>query len=140
MRTATDTNIISALWSREPTALQVTRRLDDAKAEGGLVIAAPVYAELLAYPGATESFVNEFFADTGISVDFALQPAVWLEAGRRFAQYANRRRQATGESPKRLLTDFVIGAHALLHADRLMTLDPIRYRQDFPELLLMSIS
>ncbi len=92
MRTAADTNIISALWSHEPTASEVARKLGETKAEGGLVIAAPVYAELLAYPGATESFVNDFLTDTGIMVDFALPSMVWLEAGRRFANYANRRR------------------------------------------------
>jgi predicted nucleic acid-binding protein len=35
-----------------------------------------------------------------------------------------------------LLPDFLIAAHALLRADRLMTLDPARYQQDFPELRL----
>jgi predicted nucleic acid-binding protein len=81
MRTAVDTNIISALWSREPAASDVAKRLGEAKAEGGIVIAAPVYAELLAYPNAMVSFVNKFLADTGISVDFELQPNVWFEAG-----------------------------------------------------------
>jgi predicted nucleic acid-binding protein len=33
--------------------------------------------------------------------------------------------------------DFVIAAHALIQADRLMTLDPKRYRQDFPKLRLV---
>jgi hypothetical protein len=33
-----------------------------------------------------------------------------------------------------LLPDFIIAAHALLRADRLLTLDPTRYRQDFPKL------
>jgi predicted nucleic acid-binding protein len=73
MRTAVDTNIISALWSREPTASDAAKRLGEAKAEGGIVIAAPVYAELLAYPNTTVSFVNKFLADTGIFVDFELQ-------------------------------------------------------------------
>jgi len=33
-----------------------------------------------------------------------------------------------------MLVDFVVAAHALLRADRLMTLDASRYRQDFPKL------
>ncbi len=101
------------------------------------MIAAPVYAELLAYPRATESFVNDFLTNTGIVIDFDLQRAAWLEAGRRFASYANRRRRESGEHPRRLLIDFVIGSHALLQADRLMTLDASRYRRDFPELKLI---
>ncbi len=35
---------------------------------------------------------------------------------------------------QRLLADFIIGSHALAHADRFMTLDPQRYARDFPEL------
>lgn len=136
MRTAIDTNILSALWSKEPLALGIARQLGNAKAEGGLVIGAPVYAELLAYPKATESFIEGFLAETSVAVDFALQPRVWLEAGRRFARYAKRRR-FTRDGSKRLLADFIIGSHALIQADRLMTLDPARYRRDFPELRLV---
>src|SRR6266849_10499954 len=137
MRTAIDTNVLSALWSKEPHASQVARILGDARTEGGLVVGAPVYAELLAYPKATESFVNSFLADTGIMVDFELQQPVWLEAGRRFARYAKRRRRSAHQRPKRLLADFIIGSHALAQADRFMTLDPKRYKRDFPELKLI---
>ena len=94
MKTGVDTNIISALWSREAAASAIVKGLGKAQNEGGLVIAAPVYAELLAYPNITASFVDEFLVDTGITVDFELQPKVWFEAGRRFASYANRRRQS----------------------------------------------
>jgi predicted nucleic acid-binding protein len=137
MRTAIDTNVLSALWSKEPLASDIAKNLGNAKSDGGLVVGAPVYAELLAYPKATESFVNGFLADTGIDVDFEFQQRVWLEAGRRFARYAKRRRRIAQQGPRRLLADFIIGSHALAQADRLMTLDPKRYKQDFPELRLI---
>lgn len=137
MRTAIDTNVLSALWSKEPSASDIARNLGNAKAEGGLVVSGPVYAELLAYPKATESFVNDFLADTGITVDFEFQQPVWVEAGRRFARYAKRRRRSERHGPKRLLADFIIGSHAMVHADRFMTLDPKRYTRDFPELRLV---
>jgi predicted nucleic acid-binding protein len=82
--------------------------------------------------------VNSFLADTGIDVDFEFQQPVWLEAGRRFARYAKRRRKTARRGPRRLLADFIIGSHALAQADRFMTLDPKRYDQDFPELKLIS--
>ena len=135
MRTAIDTNVLSALWSGEPSAQGIAQRLGAAKSEGGLVISPVVYAELLAHPKATEAFLADFLETTRIAIDFSLSKAVWLEAGRRFARYAHRRRASTNEGPKRLLADFVIGAHALTEADRLMTLDPLRYEKDFPELL-----
>jgi predicted nucleic acid-binding protein len=62
---------------------------------------------------------------------------VWVEAGRRFARDAKRRRRSAGHGAKRLLADFIIGSHALVHADRFMTLDPKRYARDFPELRLL---
>lgn len=137
MRTAIDTNVLSALWSKEPFAQDIARRLGAAKTEGAALVSAPVYAELLAYPGITEPFVNSFLQDTGIDIDFDLPPPVWLQAGRRFARYAQRRRAAVAGFPKRLLADFIIGSHALNQADRLMTLDPRRYKRDFPELTLI---
>jgi predicted nucleic acid-binding protein len=136
VRTAIDTNVLSVLWSKELSASHISRILGAAKAEGGLVVCGPVYAELLAYPKATESFVNDFLADTGITVDFAFEQPVWVEAGRRFARYVKRRRRSVGQGAKRLLADFIIGSHAMVHADRFMTLDPKRYAREFPELKL----
>jgi predicted nucleic acid-binding protein len=136
MRTAVDTNILSALWSKEPLAMSIAKQLGDAKHQGALLVSATVFAELLAYPNATESFIRDFFTQTGVTVDFHFSEAVWTESGRRFARYAKRRRQSTGKSPKRLLADFLVGSHALLQADRLMTLDQTRYKQDFSELRL----
>jgi predicted nucleic acid-binding protein len=91
---------------------------------------------LLAYPKATPEFVDAFFRNTRAEVEFKLGEEIWREAGRRFAIYAQRRRHSGGAEFKRLLVDFVVGAHALLHAGRLFTLDASRYRRDFPELQL----
>jgi hypothetical protein len=82
MRTAIDTNVLSALWSKESLAPDIARNLGNAKTEGGLVVGAPVYAELLAHPKATESFVNGFLEGTGIDVDFEFQQSLcWRPAG-----------------------------------------------------------
>ena len=52
-RTAIDSNVIVALWAREPTATRMAALLRSARAAGPLLIAAPVWAELHAAPGAT---------------------------------------------------------------------------------------
>lgn len=134
MRTAVDSDVIVALWSREPTASRMARLLRDARATGPLVVAAPVWAELHAAPGATDEFVAHFLADTGIEADLGLDKAVWYRAAMAHAAYARRRRASAGGEPKRLLIDFLVGAHAQERADRLLTLDPQRYRGAFGDL------
>lgn len=136
MRTAIDTNILSALWSGEDSAEEVKAALNLAGELGGLVICPLVYAELRGSPRATASFVDDFLDRAEIVVDWICGQDVWLLAAERYAQYAVRkRRQGMGE-PKRMLADFVVGAHALLRADQLLTLDKRIYRRDYEELLL----
>lgn len=104
---------------------------------GGLIICAPVYAELMAYPGATKAFVDTFLADTQITVDMNLERSIWERVGEAYSAYATRRREARAGQPKRLLVDFIVGAHALLQADRLLTLDAKRYLTAYPALELL---
>lgn len=137
MKTALDSNILSALWSNEPSALKIETELEFARSQGGVLICAPVYIEVMAHPLASRAFVQEFLDETGIQVEFNLDEIVWHRAADGFSAYAQRRRRSGGSAPKRLLPDFLIAAHALLRADRLMTLDPARYQQDFPELKLV---
>ncbi|MEX2535542.1 MAG: PIN domain-containing protein [Trueperaceae bacterium] len=137
MLSAIDTNVISALWSREPKARKLALLLGRAREEGGLVVCAPVHAQLFAHPTATPAFIEQFLVDTGIDVDFQLSEAVWRGAGEAFASYAERRRDSGGGQPKRLLVDFLVGAHALFKADRLLTLDPARYQTAYPALTLV---
>jgi predicted nucleic acid-binding protein len=80
--------------------------------------------------------VDGFLSATDIQVDFDLDEDLWREIARGFGEYAKRRR-ATATTHKRLLVDFIVGAHALHRADRLLTLDPQRYRADFPKLSLI---
>ena len=140
MRTAIDTNIISALWTDEPHADTVRLALLRARDEGSLVISPIVYAEISAHPSATPALVDRFLNETGVEVDFAVGERAWREVARRFSRYAKRRRVSRGGSPKRLLADFVVAAHALVHADRMLTLDSgAPYRRDFPELRLLRV-
>jgi predicted nucleic acid-binding protein len=137
MKTALDSNILSALWSNEPSALRIETELRYARGQGSVVICAPVHVELTAHPLVSPGMVDKFLAATDIWVDFSLDEEVWRKAGEVFASYAQRRRRSAGTVPKRLLPDFLIAAHALLRADRLFTLDATRYQLDFPNLRLV---
>jgi predicted nucleic acid-binding protein len=137
MRTALDTNILSPIWSAAPSATTIASQLSRVRSEGALVICAPVFVELSAIPGLNVPTVRKALAETAIAIDFDLEENVWMLAAETFAAYAIRRRRSGGGSPKRLLPDFVIAAHALLQADRLMTRAANRYSQDFPKLRLI---
>ncbi|MDQ6677370.1 MAG: type II toxin-antitoxin system VapC family toxin [Acidobacteriota bacterium] len=136
MKTALDTNILSSILSNEPGAEQLAWVLGDALAKGALVVCGPVYSELLAYPGATPRKIASFLKQGDIAIEYPADPEIWRLAGMKYAGYALRRRKTKEGAPKRLLADFVIAAHASLHADRLLTLDKGRYRRDFPDLRL----
>lgn len=139
MRIALDTNILSALWSREPKAPEISSRLRNLEAKGALVVCAPVYVELYANPNMTPTFIDDFLAATGIAIDFALGDEVWRLAANAFAAYTRRRRRSGGGTPKRLPVDFLVASHAALHADGLMTFDADLYRLDFPNLTLLGL-
>ncbi len=139
MRTALDTNVLSVVWSKAPVASQLAARLQEAQREGVLILCAATYAESLAHPDYSETEVQAYLRKTEIQVDFAMSEEVWREAGRRYALYARRRRRSAQSGPRRILADFIVGAHALLHADRLMTFDQNHFELNFPELTLYPI-
>jgi predicted nucleic acid-binding protein len=140
MTTAIDTNVVIALWDKDPKlSLAAQTALEVAFNRGSLVVAAPVFAELLAAPGRTEAFVGSFFADTGIVIDWDLGESVWRSAGRAFRWYAERRRKHRDSGARRILADFVIGAHAHVLGYRLLTLDESVYRAAFPTLTIQRI-
>jgi hypothetical protein len=90
----------------------------------------------MANPSVDEKFVANFLDDTAIGVDYALDEEVWRLAAARYRNYVERRRRHQKEFERRLIADYIIGAHALVEADQLVTLDR-RYERDFPELKLV---
>ncbi len=140
MTTAIDTNVIVALWDEDPGLTSAARTaLEAAFHRGNLTVAAPVFAELVAAPGRSEEFVNGFFEDAGIAVDWHLNEAIWRSAGRAFRAYAERRRRHRDTGVRRILADFLIGAHAAVHGYRLLTMDQRLYRVAFPALKIESL-
>jgi len=140
MTTAIDTNVIVALWADDPDlSLAAESALEAAYRRGSLVVSAPVFAELIAAPGRTENFVTAMLEENGIAIDWELNEPVWRAAGRAFQTYAERRRQQGEAGPRRLLADFLIGAHAMVRRYRLLSLDERLYRAAFPALRLETI-
>jgi predicted nucleic acid-binding protein len=140
MTTAIDTNILVALWNEDSRVnTRASSALNDGLDRGGLVIAAPVFAELLAYPSRTSAFLDSFCRETGIRVDCNLTEATWKMAGLAFRTYATRRRKQSDSGPRRILADFLIGAHALQNGFHLLTQDDRFYRNAFPRLTIVAI-
>jgi predicted nucleic acid-binding protein len=140
MTTAIDTNVIVALWDRDPVLNSTAQSaLDEALARGALLIAGVVFAELMAAPGRSESFLNSFCRETGINIDWSVEESVWRAAGRAFQTYAARRRKQRDPGPRRILADFLIGAHALSGGYHLLTLDDHLYRTAFPNLTVVKV-
>jgi predicted nucleic acid-binding protein len=140
MTTVVDSNVIVALWDRDDdlnAAAQLA--LDAAINRGRLIVPAPVFAELMALPVRTEGFLDGFFQDTDVVVDWVLGERVWRVAGRAFQSYADRRRKQRGPEPRRILADFLIGAYAASNGLPLLTLDEGLYRAGFPELKLLRV-
>ncbi len=137
MNTCIDTNAIVALWDTDPVlSHDAQNALEAALKRGNLVIAAPVFAELVAAPGRSEEFVDSFLLETSITVDWELGEDIWRVAGRAFQSHAERRRRQREPGARRILADFLVGAHAVSLGSRLLTLDARIYRTAFPTLLV----
>jgi len=134
---ALDTNVIVALWDATDALHPVARKaLEEVSSREALVICGVVYAELIGAPGRTEAFVDRFCEEAGIAVEWELKERIWRKAGVAFQGYARRRKKQSGAEPRRLLADFLIGAHALENGYKLLTLDGGMYRRAFPGLRL----
>lgn len=135
MTTAIDTNVLIALWQPDSTSDEAKTALDRAQSAGSLSICAVVYAELLAAPGRDARFIDGFLRDTSIGVDWEFTREDWRGAGRAFGEFAHRRRKSASH-PRRILADFLIGAHASRRSQTLLSMDLGTFRTAFPELKL----
>jgi predicted nucleic acid-binding protein len=127
--TALDTNIVVAIFQGFDEVFRAVVRF---RAEGRIVACPVVFSELLA--NRERSVVEAFFERGRVGVEWALPLEVWATAGAAYREYAVRRREPGGGEPRRILADFLIGAHALSSGGRLLTLDPGFYRTNFPGL------
>lgn len=128
MITAVDTSVLLDVFlpdeRRGPRSAEWLRAAYD---EGALVICDIVYAELApAFPGGTA------LDDALRLINAARSPvdaAISRDAGRRWRRYTR-----SGGRRTRILTDFLIGAHAVATAESFLTRDRRFFRTWFPEL------
>ena len=135
--TALDTNVLSSylnpLDAQHAVAQQSLARV---AALRKLCICPVIHAELLAAPFSSEPLLDEFLTDYGIAVDWQLEPEIWRLAGRSYRAHATARKKQGAPAPRRILADFLIGAHAAQRGYTLLTLDQRVYKNSFPKLRL----
>lgn len=136
---ALDTNVVSPILNRaEPAAQHLSIFLDQCNQDNDLVVCGPVYAELLAGPHASVDLLDEFLDGVSVTVDHTLSLVIWRTAGDAFREYGERRVSSGHQWPRRILADFVIGAHALEYATALITFDGDDFRCMFPTLAIIA--
>lgn len=127
---AVDTNVLLDILIPNPGWLGVSlASLQSAAQRGSLVICDIVYAELCGH-FRTQRECDSFLADTTIRVE-RISPQASFAAAEVWRQY-----RAAGGRRERILPDFLIGAHALHQASRLISRDAGFYRQYFPNLAI----
>lgn len=143
MRAAIDTNVFVSLFAGdEETSPWAQQALEEIALHAALVISPAVYAELVA--GREAGGIETFLSDKSIEVSWELGKDVWCTAGSRYGAYArSRKRQGDGRNavpgPRRILADFLIGAHALYLGDKtLLTTDTKIFTNYFPELRVIA--
>jgi len=130
---ASDVQVLLEWLTDGPRADAVEASLRQCLGSGKVVVSGPALTRLCAdLRGGAD--VLSALEETGVHYS-ALEAKSALRAGEMLRRYRQRNKNGAGTS--RLITDFMIGAHALLQCDGLMTFDPTFYRDYFKGLKLI---
>jgi hypothetical protein len=129
--TAVDTSVLLDVLGADPTfGPQSKATLRSYIAEGSLVACEVVWAEVASVFPSPEAAQD---ALSRLGVEFSAKTA--LAASASWKKYRDR-----GGRRDRVVADFLIGAHALLQANRLLTRDRGFYRAYFSSLRMLDSS
>jgi predicted nucleic acid-binding protein len=128
MITAVDTNILLDVFLPDDKfAPESAKLLKSAYDQGAIIICSIVYAELV--PQFADMYsLNNTLEALNITCS-PLDSEIAYIAGERWALY-----RKSGGKRMRIITDFLIGGHAMVKAERFMTRDRGFYQTYFPDL------
>jgi predicted nucleic acid-binding protein len=134
MRTAIDSSVILDVLLADPRhGARSEASLRQCASEGALIVGECVIAEIAPALGGRGSEVGDLLRDWSLEFVPSTEESAAL-AGVMFGAYLSRRRSS---GPRRVVPDFLIGAHAAVLADRLLARDRGYYRDHFKRLVLI---
>ena len=133
MITAIDTNILLDVFLPDKIHVEHSASLlRQAYDEGALSISHLVYAELVPQFG-DRATLDHALEKLNVQTS-AIDDDVAFLAGLKWKEY-----RSAGGSRNRIISDFVIGAHAMLRADRFLTRDRGVYHTYYPEMDFLGV-
>lgn len=132
MISAVDTDVLLDIFSADVNyGPQSKQWLRDALDKGDIIVCDIVYAELVPAFG-DQAALDSALQNINVKCS-SIGKRIAYEAGRYWMSY-----RQSGGPRKRIISDFLIGAHAMIEADFFLTRDRGFYRSHFPNLSIVT--